>query len=263
MGYRPANRGQLAAVFGHAGVADAYRHRPPYPPEVFDILERIIADRPRRVLDLGAGDGALARPLAARVDHVDALDISPAMVEAGRRQPGGERRNLRWIVGAAETAELAGPYALVTAGASLHWMSWAPTLARLAEAMTGHAVLAIVEHGPYDLPWRAELAEVIVRHSRSPHFDPSFSLPDALAAEGLLEITGRATTAPVPFRQPLASFVEQFHSTASLAREWMSAAESAAFDRTLAGVAAPYAAGGLVEMDVVARLAWGRPTTAT
>ena len=263
MGYRPADRGQLAAVFGHAGVADAYRHRPPYPPEVFDILERIIADRPRRVLDLGAGDGALARPLAARVDHVDALDISAAMVEAGRRRPGGQQRNLRWIVGAAETAELGGRYALVTAGASLHWMTWKPTLARLAEAMTGHAVLAIVEHGPRDPPWRAELAEVIARHSRNPNFDPSFSLPDALAAEGLLEITGRATTAPVPFRQPLASFVEQFHSTASLAREWMPAEESAAFGRAVADIAAPYAVGGLLEMDVVAQLAWGRPTAGT
>ena len=263
MGYRPADRGQLAAVFGHAGVADAYRHRPPYPPEVFDILERIIADRPRRVLDLGAGDGALARPLAARVDHVDALDISAAMVEAGRRRPGGGRPNLRWIVGAAETAGLGGPYALVTAGASLHWMSWKPTLTRLAESMTGHAVLAIVEHGPYDLPWRAELAEVIVRHSRSRGFDPSFSLPDALAAEGLLEITGRATTAPMSFRQPVESFVEQFHSTASLAREWMSAAEAAAFDQAVADVAAPYAAGGVLEMNVVAHLAWGRPTTET
>ena len=263
MGYRPADRDQLAAIFGHAGVADAYQYRPPYPPEVFDILERIIADRPRRVLDIGAGDGALARPLARRVDHVDALDISAAMVEAGRRRPGGQQRNLRWIVGAAETAELGGRYALVTAGASLHWMSWKPTLTRLAESMTGHAVLAIVEHGPYDLPWRAELAEVIVRHSRSRGFDPSFSLPDALAAEGLLEITGRATTAPVPFRQPVACFVEQFHSTASLAREWMSAAEAAAFDQAVADVAAPYAAGGVLEMNVVAHLAWGRPTTET
>ena len=263
MSHRPADRDQLAAVFGHPGVADAYRHRPPYPAEVFDILERIIADRPRRVLDIGAGDGALARPLAARVDHVDALDISAAMVEAGRRRPGGGRRNMRWIVGAAETAGLGGPYALVTAGASLHWMSWKPTLTRLAESMTGHAVLAIVEHGPYDLPWRAELAEVIVRHSRSRGFDPSFSLPDALAAEGLLEITGRATTAPVPFRQPVACFVEQFHSTASLAREWMSAAEAAAFDQAVADVAAPYAAGGVLEMNVVAHLAWGRPTTET
>jgi ubiquinone/menaquinone biosynthesis C-methylase UbiE len=260
MGYRPADRGRLAAVFGHPGVADAYQHRPPYPPEVFDILERIITGRPRRVLDLGAGEGALARPLAARVDHVDALDISAAMVEAGRRRPGGGRPNLRWIVGAAESAELGGPYALVTAGASLHWMSWATTLARLAAAMGDHAVLAIVEHGHHDLPWRAELGEVIARHSRSSRHDPSFWLPDALSAQGLLEITGRATTAPVSFRQPVPSHVEQLHSTASLAREWMSAEESAAFDRAVTGIVAPYAVGGVLDTAVVAHLAWGRPT---
>ena len=263
MSHRPADRDQLAAVFGHPGVADAYQHRPPYPAEVFDILERIITGRPRRVLDLGAGEGALARPLAGRVDHVDALDISAAMIEAGRRRPGGGRPGLRWIVGAAQTAELGGPYALVTAGASLHWMSWAPTLARLPAAMTDHAVLAIVEHGPYDLPWRAELAEVIARHSRSPGYDPGFRLPDALAAEGLFEITGRATTAPMSFRQPVESFVEQFHSTASLAREWMSGEESAAFDQAITDIVASRAVGGVLEMDVVAHLAWGRPTTQT
>src|SRR5947207_442273 len=87
----PAERDELAATFRHPGVAGAYRHRPPYPAEVFDILDRIITDRPRRVLDIGAGEGALARPLAGRVDHVDAMDISSAMVRAGRRRPGGTR----------------------------------------------------------------------------------------------------------------------------------------------------------------------------
>jgi hypothetical protein len=92
--------------------------------------------------------------------------------------------------------------------------------AQLAAAMTDYAVLAVVEHGHHDLPWRAELAEVIPRHSRSPGYaSPGFSLPDALPAEGLLEITGRATTAPVSFRQPVA----------------------------------PYAVGGVLEMAVVAR----------
>jgi SAM-dependent methyltransferase len=99
----------LAAAFTHPGVAMAYRHRPPYPGEVFDVLDRLITDRPQTVLDLGAGEGALARPLARRVDHVDAVDISAAMVAAGRQRPGGQAPNLRWIVGAAETAKLDGP----------------------------------------------------------------------------------------------------------------------------------------------------------
>ena len=84
------------------------------------------------MLDLGAGEGALARPLAEMVDHVDAVDISAAMIDAGRDRPGGRQPNLRWIVGAAQDAPLGGPYALVTAGASMHWMPWPQTLTRLA-----------------------------------------------------------------------------------------------------------------------------------
>ena len=119
MDCRRISRDELAAVFAYPGVADAYQYRPPYPPEVFDVLERIAAGCPRDVLDIGAGEGALARPLARRFDHVDALDISAvAMAGAGRRRPGGRQPNLRWLVGAAETAGLDGPYALVTAGAS-------------------------------------------------------------------------------------------------------------------------------------------------
>lgn len=117
---RRISRDELAAVFAYPGVADAYQYRPPYPPGVFDVLEQITAGRPRDVLDIGAGEGALARPLASRFDHVDALDISAAMAGAGRRRPGGPQSNLRWLVGAAESAGLDGPYALVTAGASLH-----------------------------------------------------------------------------------------------------------------------------------------------
>jgi hypothetical protein len=71
--------GSLAAAFTWPGVARAYRHRPPYPDEVFGILDGLITDRPRTVLDLGAGEGALARPLAGRTDHVDALDTSAAV----------------------------------------------------------------------------------------------------------------------------------------------------------------------------------------
>jgi len=260
VGDGPADRDSLATTFRHPGVADAYRHRPPYPADVFDILERIITDRPRRVLDIGAGEGALARPLADRVDHVDAVDISAAMVRAGRRRPGGTRPNLRWIVGAAGTAPLDGPYALVTAGASLHWMSWQPTLTRLAAAMTPHAFLAIVEHGHRNLPWREELTDVIVRHSRSRGYDPAFSLVDALCAAGLLELAGRAETAPIVFRQPVADYIEHFHSTASLARELMTGDEAAAFGHAVEDLVRPYAVDGVLDLPVAAELAWGRIT---
>ena len=260
---RQAARAELAATFADPGVAGAYQHRPPYPVEVFDILDELATDRPRAVLDLGAGQGALARPLAARVDRVDAVDISAAMLAEGARLPGGRHPNLHWILGAAETADLSGgPYALVTAGASLHWMSWEVTLPRLAQVLARRAFLAIVDHGYVDQPWRPELTEVIVRHSRSPGYDPSFSVPGELSARGLWEVAGHAAIAPVPFRQSAASYIEQFHSTSALSRAWMSAAESSAFDRAIEGVVAPYATDGFLEMNVVAELTWGRPVAA-
>jgi hypothetical protein len=128
----------------------------------------------------------------------------------------------------------------------------------LAAAMTPHAFLAIVEHGHRNLPWRAGLTEVIVRHSRSRGYDPAFSLTDALCAAGLLELAGQAVTTPIVFRQPVADYVEQFHSTASLARELMTAGEAAAFGQAVEDLVRPYAADGVLDLPVAAELAWGR-----
>jgi ubiquinone/menaquinone biosynthesis C-methylase UbiE len=250
---------QLGGIFTNAGVAAAYEHRPPYPPDVFDLLERLIVDEPRTVLDIGAGDGAIARPLAARVDQVDAVDISAAMIEAGRQRPGGRQPNLRWVVGAAEAAELHGPYALVTAGASLHWMRWDETLDRLARVLTPLAQLAIVDHGPRDVPWQDELITVIRRHSRNPDYDPRFSVVDALQERGLFHVTGSAESSAVPFHQSVADYVEQFHSTATLAREHMSKQEASEFDRAVGRVVRPWAHDDTLELKIVAELTWGRP----
>jgi SAM-dependent methyltransferase len=203
----------LAEAFRYPGVASAYRHRPPYPDQVFSLLTGLITDTPRTVLDLGAGAGALARPLAALVDHVDAVDISAAMVEEGRRQPGGDAPNLRWIVGPAESAPLGGPYALVTAGASMHWMRWQETFERLAGVMTGGALLAIGGHGHQDPPG---LEEIIVRYSRSPDYDPDVRLVDALAQAGLFEPVGEAR----PRRPRSASGPRTTSSTCTPRRAW-------------------------------------------
>jgi ubiquinone/menaquinone biosynthesis C-methylase UbiE len=249
----------LATVFQYAGVAAAYRHRPPYPVKVFDLLETLIVDNPRHVLDIGAGEGAIARPLSARVGRVDAVEISPEMAGAGRQRPGGSRPNLNWIVGPAETAPLSGPYALVTAGASLHWMVWDQTLPRLGRLMTPGAKLVIVDQSYHKLEWQNELLDVIIRHSRNPDFDPDFSLPDELQRLGLFEIHGRHEVAPIAFQQATHDYVEQFHSTASLARELMPADEAGRFDAEVLDVVRGYESHGMLRMEVEASLVWGRP----
>lgn len=252
----------LAGSFLHESVARAYRHRPPYPPVLFDALEALIVDSPRHVLDLGAGEGALARPLAERVDKVDAVEVSPAMVAEGRLRPGGDRANLTWHVEAAETVALQGPYALVTAGQSLHWMDWRPTLRRVGEVLTRHAMLALVDLRHDGPPWADELTAVIVKYSRNPDYDPSFVLSDELVRQGLFDMHGKLVTVASEFRQPVEAYIEQFHSTASLARELMPPGEAEAFASEIAAVVKGHARNGELTMQTVATLTWGKPRMA-
>ncbi|WP_165554262.1 class I SAM-dependent methyltransferase [Kribbella capetownensis] len=250
---------ELASTFRHDGVAEAYRHRPPYPDEVFDRLEALITDEPRSVLDIGAGEGAIARPLAPRVERIDAVDFSQAMVDAGRGRADGNRPNLRWQVSRIESAELDGPYALVTAGASIHWMRWEETFARIVPHLTPNAQFVIIEHGPVDMPWWDGVAAAIKRHSRSQSYDPSFDVVDALQQRGLFEPAGSVRTEPVTRCQSVAGYIEQFHSTSSLARELMSAEEAAEFDTAIERAVTPYAQDGVLELKIAAELSWGRP----
>jgi len=182
-------------------------------------------------------------------------------VAAGRRRPGGDQTNLHWIVGAAETAPLGGPYTLVSAGASLHWMSLPELLPRVRNAMTGGAYFTVIEHDVCDEPWRLGLLEVIRRHSRQQAYNADFSVVNELSASGLWTETGRVHTAALPFRQRVADYIEALHSTSSLARELMPAAEAAAFGSSIAGLVERYAEDGVLELTIVADLAWGRITS--
>lgn len=247
---------RFAKVFGYEGVAEAYRHRPPYPDEVFRILGRLTTARPRTVLDLGAGEGSLARPLASIMERVDAVDVSAAMLDVGRTRRGGDAANLRWIHGAAETCDLDGPYALATAGESLHWMDHGPLMERLAGALAPGAYLAILERGAPDL--LDPLQPVLRRYSRNPDFDPDFSVMNVLGER--FRRVGMAETRPVPYRPSVASVVEWLHSTSTLAREHMEPEEAAEFAREVAAVLEPRVRDGLVTATVTATVNWGVPT---
>jgi SAM-dependent methyltransferase len=86
-----------AAQFQDAAVVAAYPTRPPYPPEVFEILAGLITIEPRVVLDVGCGTGDVARRLAPLVARVDAMDVSWRMIARGRTLLAGDAPNLRWI----------------------------------------------------------------------------------------------------------------------------------------------------------------------
>lgn len=175
---------EYGAQFQDRSVAEAYPQRPPYPPATFDVLAALPGEGPRAVLDVGCGTGDIARRLAPLVGRVDAVDASAAMIAQGRRQPGGEAANLRWIEGKVEEAALAPPYGLITAGESLHWLAWEVVFPRFAAALDPRGFLAIIGR---DWEGSRTIGErvmpIIQRHSTNRDFRP-YNLLAELTARG-------------------------------------------------------------------------------
>jgi trans-aconitate methyltransferase len=142
------------------------------PPEIYEILNALIEDEPRAVLDVGCGTGNVARPLAAYVDRIDAVDWSLPMLERARMLPGGDSPKLRWLHGRAEDVELEPPYALVTAGESLHWMEWGVVLPRFAHVVTPHGMLAIIYIVDQPVPWHDGYRQLVQRFTNNPSYVP-------------------------------------------------------------------------------------------
>jgi SAM-dependent methyltransferase len=255
---KPAHLGPAyGAQFQDAAVADAYTYRPPYPDEVLDVLAGLLVE-PRTVLDAGTGRGDIARPLARIAARVDAVDPSAAMVAHGKRLPGGDQPNLRWIVAPAETAPLDPPYGLIVSASSLHWMEWSVVMPRFHAALGPGAVLAVFGDGWLPLPWEQELGLIITRYSTNQDFR-RYDLIEELISRGLLAVADERWTAPAPFSQTVDAYVESFHARNGFSRARMPPDDAAAFDAAVRALVAPYAPDSLVHMQLTSRIVWGQP----
>jgi SAM-dependent methyltransferase len=256
---KPAHLGpEYGAQFSDPSVAEVYHLRPPYPDQIFEQLAELLVDRPRTVLDVGTGTGEIARRLAPITDRVDAVDLSLPMIAKGKRAPGGDAPNLQWIHGSAETVPIAPPYALVTAGASLHWMDWSVVMPRFRSALTPNGVLAMISDRDTGTPWKTELQAIIDRYSTNRLYRP-YNIVDELESRGLFRAIGRFETPPLPFRQSVADYVTSFHARNGFSRDRMTAAAAESFDREATAAVMPYAADGTVTLDMVASIVWGNP----
>ena len=249
---------EYAAQFKDASIVEAYHRRPPYPAEVFEILADLVADEPRVVLDVGCGTGDLARMLVDFVDRVDAVDFSGRMIEKGRRLPGGNHPNLNWIHGRVEEATLAPPYAVITAGESLHWMEWDVVLPRLQAALTPRGYLALVERVEGPTPWGAGLGRLIPRFSTNRDYRP-YNLVAELELRSLFEKHGEKHTAPVPFTQPVDDYIESMHSRNGFSRDRMPEEKAAEFDQEFKRLLLDACKDGNVELQLAGVVTWGKP----
>jgi SAM-dependent methyltransferase len=132
---------------GFADVYDAYRPAPPA--ALLDILQLVAqADRPRLVVDLGAGTGLSTRVWAERADDVVGVEANASMLE--RAQGATAVANVRYVRAfAADTGLAAGHADIVACAQAFHWMDPAPVLAEAARLLRPGGVFAAYD---YDVP---------------------------------------------------------------------------------------------------------------
>ena len=119
--------------------ADEYaRHRPTYPEELFDVLERLAPAR-ERAWDCGAGSGQATRSLARRFARVLATDSSLRQLARAEKEDGITR-----VVATAEAVPFRDRCAdLVTVSAALHWFDRPRFYAEVRRVARPGAILAV------------------------------------------------------------------------------------------------------------------------
>ena len=132
---------QRAVSFGTVA-AHYERYRPGPPIEAVDWLLPL---RVRRVVDLGAGTGALTRLLIDKADEVVAVEPDDRMRAVLTEELPGARA----VVGRGESMPLPDGCAdAVLASSSWHWMDLVPTLREVSRILVSGGILGVLWSGP-------------------------------------------------------------------------------------------------------------------
>jgi trans-aconitate 2-methyltransferase len=126
----------------------------------FDLLSRVGAEKPRRVVDLGCGPGNLTVTLAQRWPDavIEAWDSSPEMVDAARE------RGVDAHVGDVRAWTPRPDTDVVVSNATLHWVpEHAELLVRCAGQLDAGAWIAMQVPGNFDAPSHRAVRELARR----------------------------------------------------------------------------------------------------
>lgn len=118
-----------------------------YPQAAFDlIIETLGLDGTGRLLDLGAGTGEVAVPMAKYFEKVDAVESQAEMIDEGKqRAKKANVSNIAWHeMTAEEFAYKPETYRFVTAGSALHWMDGEKVLSDVYKALVPGGGVAII-----------------------------------------------------------------------------------------------------------------------
>ncbi len=134
-------KAKRSGVFGQA--ASHYERYRPGPP--LSAVDWILPSRVGRVVDLGAGTGALTRLLVDRADDVVGVEPDDRM----RAILAEEVPGCRAVAGRGEDIPVVDASAdAVLASSSWHWMDLLPTLGEVGRILVPGGVLGVVWSGP-------------------------------------------------------------------------------------------------------------------
>jgi SAM-dependent methyltransferase len=213
------------------------------------------------VLDAACGSGFLARHFIDRADRIDAVDYSAAMIDEGRRAPGGNSPRLNWICATVEDAPLAPPYALIMVGDAMHWLEWDRVLPRFAASITPSGMLAIAELVIVREPWTKEILGITWPYSMNQKFKPydMTTIVEELQNRRLFEMKGSRDTPTLEIRQPISDVVESVHARNGFSRDRMDPRAAAECDELLTRAYSRHFPDGIVTLHYRGHVIWGRP----
>ena len=182
------------------------------------------------------------------------------MLLKGREAPGGNPPAVHWIHGRMEELDLQGPYGLVTAGDSIHWMDWDIVFPKLRDLLVPCGFLALVSRYERPVPWQDELNALIAKYSVYRRWR-SYDLIETLIERGHFQLVGDWHTPPDCNRQSVIDYVMSWHSRGglALARGTMPADNIASFDSAVSDLVAPWVEDGFLRIRTEGRVTWGRP----
>ena len=128
------------------------------------IVDAVMQFNPRRALDVGCGEGWLARALDERGVETVGVDGSAALIDAAKAAGGGTFFVLSYDALVDDPTRLPGPYDVIVCNFALLSEDLVPLLRALATALapTGHLVIQTVHpwiacgDAPYVDGWREE-----------------------------------------------------------------------------------------------------------
>ena len=248
-------------AFLAAEVAALYVHRPPYPPDLF----KCIADQApatRRLLDLGAGEGKVARALTGEFDEVVAVDPSSPMIALGKTLANGTAPNITWTCAKAEDAVLEGQFDVVTFASSIHWMDPEALFSKLRRHLCPEHMIAIITGDEAYAPtWQAEWLDLletwVPRITGRPLGSKEWTSQRRRHLAHLDDVETHSFVSP-PFSQSIEAFILCQHARNTFTRSKLGT-HAEAFERDVRAVLQPHAnASGLVTYRVKSELTLAR-----